>query len=243
MAANLFTLFRYDGKFVLKPGIRLDFHKVEDKDGNVLGTVNGLVMGPRYGFMARRALIIPLDHANRPELGNSGDFAFRGTFAAPEGGKNPHLRSFDPALDKEGTCYLRVRTGFDPNVRGGATAEIGRMAQVLGLKPGEPFKAARHGSVALEAGPAMHQLLGLGNDATTEEAEEIWKVIGRVGAFGVPPFTDTLWRLSPLNAAVLSGDIQEQLALVVNDKGQLREAGTEGLRPVFEGLLPSRKAK
>ncbi len=193
--------------------------------------------------MARQAFIIPVDFTSRPELGADGQYAFRGSFLAEEGGKNPRLQAFTPSdREPEGTCYLRVQTGFDPNVRGGASAELGRMAQALGLKPGEPFKAVRHGSVALEAGPIAHELLGLGNDLTTDEAEAIWRVIGRAGGLGVVPFTDTLWRMPPKNSGVIGGNIDGAMALPVNEKGVLREAGVDGLRPVFEGLLPRRKA-
>lgn len=244
MAANLFTLrLRMDGSFTAKPGILTGIQKILDADGNDLGVVSGLVLGPRFGHLAKRAIIIPVDHSKRPERDSDGVYAYRGSFVEDKDGTNPRLQEFDPAEDAEGTIYLRIQTGFDPNLRGGASAQLDRMIASLGLKPGQPFKAERHGAAVIEAGPETHQMRGLGHDETAEDAKVIWQFIGKVGAFGVPPYTDTLVRMGPQNSATIGGNIDGRLALCENKSGVLKTnpAGAQ-FRPLLEAGLPRKAA-
>lgn len=226
--ANLFTLFRDRnvGRLVMKPGIKIDFQEV---DG---GMQRSLIMGSRFGN-ARKRIVVPVDFNNEPDFGKGGDFAFRGSFLVDAEGK-PRLTTFS---EEVGVCYVLVRLGFDPNRS--AMVELGEMQRASGKS--EPIKLSRYGSYALNAGPGTNKVLGLGDDVSAAEAEEVWKVIGWKAGLKVPPYIWALWRVFP-KSGVLNLNIDGQIALAVGEKETLRLDGAEGLRDTFDVLYEESRA-
>lgn len=225
--ANLFSAFRFNGQLVLKAGIKIDLREVEG------GVQRTLIMGPRFGRDARKRIIVPVDFHSEPVFGRGGDLAFKGSFAVDAGGQ-PRLTAFS---EEPGTCYVLARTGFDPNRS--VMTELGDMQRASG-KP-EPIKLVAHGSFALSAGPDTVKVLGLGEDASATEAEEVWKVIGWKPGLRVPPYTLALWRIRN-NAGVLIRDINGGKLLVVGEKDTARADAADGLDPLFDTLLEGSRA-
>lgn len=232
--ANLFTYFRDRnvGKDVLKPGIRIDLLEV---DG---GTQRSLIIGHRMARDIRRRLIVPVDFRSEPEFGRGDDLAVRGSFLVDAEGK-PRLTGFS---EEPGVCYVLVRLGLDPNRS--VMAELGDMQRASGKE--EPIKLARnYGSYTLNAGPGTAKVLGLGDDMTPAEAEEIWSVMGWKKGMRQPPFICKLWRVHP-KSGVLNLNIDYKIGLIVHEgvgeKGTLKTDGAEGLRDEFDVLHEASRA-